>query len=118
MIIHGDEGSSNVNQYGGRRIEIKKVGKGKRRNSHKSRQQIELEEIELMIAAGKKKRYEDIVAMRERQKEYTIMSMNTTSFTPRTKAYWKGKRREIIRKQVPKILFEDLPDVGDATQQI
>lgn len=60
-----------------------------------------------MVDDERRERHAYFVKLEEKEKEYKIMPMNTTSFTPETKVYWKGKRREIQQKQLAKNLFEN-----------
>jgi hypothetical protein len=52
------------------------------------------------------------VGITEKLQEERIMAMDCSSFTPITKAYWKNKRREIARKNLPTNLFGDASNEG------
>ncbi|KAK4488073.1 hypothetical protein RD792_003815 [Penstemon davidsonii] len=105
-----------------------KKGKGKASSSLETTAQFnermrQMSETAVMLEVGRQKRHEDNLQQKamdaekkERENEakrlddqianeYRIMSMDCSSYTPDTKAYWKGLRKEIQKKGLTKCLF-------------
>lgn len=90
----GNMGNPTANQYGGRASGTKRVRKGKGTASSSFQGQTDYDVIlresvktQQMVDDERRERHAYFVKLEEEEKEYKIMPMNTTSFTPETKAY-------------------------------